>query len=62
MNYGKELTIRNSTAEFLIFEKQSYADSIEVRYEDEMLWFTQKMIAALFDVSAPIGGRIWQKA
>lgn len=47
-----ELTIRNSTAEFLIFEKQAHADSIEVRYEDETLWLTQKMIAQLFDVES----------
>lgn len=47
------MTIRNSTAEFLIFEKQAHADSIEVRYEDETLWLTQKMMAALFDVSVP---------
>lgn len=53
MNDGKELTIRNRTAEFLIFEKQAHADSIEVRYEDETLWLTQKMMAALFDVSVP---------
>lgn len=51
MSYGKDLTIRNSTAEFLIFEKQAGADSIEVRYEDETLWLTQKMMAYLFDVS-----------
>lgn len=49
----KKLTIRNSTAEFLIFEKQSQADSIEVRYEDGTLWLTQKMMAQLFDVSVP---------
>ena len=47
----KELTIRNSTVEFLIFEKQAHADSIEVRYEDETLWLTQKMMSNLFDVS-----------
>ncbi len=51
MNDGKELVIRNSTAEFLIFEKQAHADSIEVRYEDETLWLTQKMMSNLFDVS-----------
>ena len=51
MNDGKELTIRNSTAEFLIFEKQAHADSIEVRYEDETLWLTQKMMSNLFDVT-----------
>lgn len=53
MSEGKDLTIRNSTAEFLIFEKQSHADSIEVRYEDETLWLTQKMMSSLFDVSVP---------
>ena len=53
MSEGKDLTIRNSTAEFLIFEKQAHADSIEVRYEDETLWLTQKMMSSLFDVSVP---------
>ena len=45
MDKGKDLIIRNSTAEFLIFEKKSGADSIEVRYEDENLWLTQKMMS-----------------
>lgn len=53
MSENKDLIIRNSTAEFLIFEKQAHADSIEVRYEDETLWLTQKMMATLFDVSVP---------
>ena len=52
MNDNKSLKIRNSTAEFLIFEKQSKADSIEIRYEDENLWLTQKMMAELFDVES----------
>jgi hypothetical protein len=51
MSEGKDLIIRNSTAEFLIFEKQAHADSIEVRYEDETLWLTQKMMSNLFDVT-----------
>ena len=51
MSDGKGLSIRNSTAEFLIFELQSKQDSIEVRYEDETIWLTQKMMATLFDVS-----------
>lgn len=46
----KDLKIRSSAAEFLIFEKQAHADSIEVRYEDGTLWLTQKMMANLFDV------------
>lgn len=52
MSEGKDLIIRNSTAEFLIFEKQAHADSIEVRYEDETLWLTQKMMSNLFDVES----------
>jgi len=45
----KNLTIRNSTAEFLIFQSQAKEDSIEVKFEDENLWLSQKMIAKLFD-------------
>lgn len=51
MSEKKDLLIRNSTAEFLTFELQSKQDSIEVRYEDETIWLTQKMMATLFDVS-----------
>ncbi len=49
---GKQL-IRNSTAEFLIFTGQAGEQSIEARYEDETIWLTQKLIAALFSVSIP---------
>lgn len=42
--------IRNSTAEFLIFTKQSGQESIEVRYEDDTIWLTQKLMGRLFDV------------
>lgn len=45
--------IRNSTAEFLIFTNQSGKQSIEVRYEDNEIWLTQKRIAELFEVSLP---------
>ena len=44
------LRIRNSTAEFLIFTRQAGEDSIEVRFEGETIWLTQKLMAALFDV------------
>lgn len=44
-----KLSLRSSAAEFLIFEKQSHADSIEVFYESETLWMTQKMMGKLFD-------------
>jgi len=49
-NEKKHLMVRNSTAEFLIFTSQAKAQGIEVRYEDENLWLTQKMMAQLFDV------------
>jgi hypothetical protein len=42
--------IRNSTAEFLIFSAQGAENTIEVRYEDETIWLSQKMMAELFDV------------
>ena len=47
----KNLTIRNSTAEFLIFTTSNTQDTIEVKVEDETIWLTQKLIAKLFDVS-----------
>lgn len=46
----KNLTIKNSTAEFLIFTSQKGENSIEVRVEDENVWLTQKLIAKLFGV------------
>jgi hypothetical protein len=48
----KDLIIRNSTAEFLIFSTQAKSNGIEVRYEDENLWLTQKMMAELFQVTS----------
>lgn len=45
-----ELTLRSSAAEFLIFEKQSHADSVDVIYQDGTLWMSQRMMGILFDV------------
>lgn len=45
---GKDLLIRNSTAEFLVFQSQRKEDSIEVKYADGTVWLTQNMIAKLF--------------
>ncbi len=47
---NKKIQIRNSTAEFLIFTNQSKTSSIEVRYEDETIWLSQKLMASLFNV------------
>ena len=51
MKEDKKKLIRNSTAEFLTFTAQSGEQNIEARYEDETVWLTQKLIAALFEVS-----------
>lgn len=45
------LTIRSSAAEFLIFTQQAGEDGIEVRYENETIWLTQKLMAELFKTS-----------
>ena len=45
--------IRNSTAEFLVFSAQSGGDGLEVRYEDETIWLSQKLMARLFEVTVP---------
>jgi hypothetical protein len=47
---NKNKLIRNSTVEFLIFTAQSGEKSIEARYEDETVWLSQKLMAALFNV------------
>ena len=48
------LQIRNSTAEFLIFQLEDKANGIEVFYKGETLWASQKAIAALFDVDRSV--------
>ena len=45
----KNLAIRNSTSEFLIFTVKANEDSIEVKYADDNVWLTRNMIAKLFD-------------
>jgi len=49
----KRASIRNSTAEFLIFTGQSGENSIEVRIAEESVWLTQKLMGVLFEVSIP---------
>ena len=50
-----EISIRSSAAEYLTFVASTgnQPDSIEMRYEDENIWLTQKMMAALYDVGLP---------
>jgi len=50
MTKKTKLTIRNSTAEFLMFTSQDGKNSIEARYEDETIWLTQKLMGELFQV------------
>ena len=49
---NKEITIRSSAAEYLTYIASVGEDetSIEMRYEDENIWLTQKMMAVLYDV------------
>ena len=49
----KKLSIRSSAAEYLTFVAATgdSKSSIEMRYEDENIWLTQKMMATLYDVS-----------
>lgn len=48
----KDITIRSSAAEYLTFIAATGDDkeAIEVRYEDENIWLTQKMLATLYNV------------
>lgn len=46
--------IRNSTVDFLVFTKDSGADSIEVRVQDGDVWLTQKAMGELFDIDRSV--------
>ncbi|MDD2181452.1 MAG: virulence RhuM family protein [Bacilli bacterium] len=48
----KDLIIRSSTAEFLIFKTQEKEQDVQVKYKNENLWLTQKSMAELFDCSS----------
>ena len=54
-NKKSEITIHSSAAEYLTYVASigDQADSFEMRYENENIWLTQKMIAMLYDVSLP---------
>ena len=51
----KNLAIHSSAAEYLTFVASTGESdaSYEMRYEDENIWLTQKMMAALYDVGLP---------
>ncbi len=48
---SKDLMVRSSSAEFLIFESQKHEKGIQVRFENGDLWLTQKAISELFDTT-----------
>lgn len=49
---AKKYEIRNSTAEFLIFQIEGKEDGVQVVYHKESVWCTQKAMAQLFDCSS----------
>ena len=51
---SQSLIIRNSTVDFLIFVPQAGEEGIEVHYENETIWLSQKLIAKLFDVDRTV--------
>ena len=47
-----DISIRSSAAEYLTFVAATgdSEESVEMRYEDENIWLTQKLMAQLYDV------------
>ncbi|WP_080799605.1 hypothetical protein [Arabiibacter massiliensis] len=50
---AKQVSMRNSTADFLTFALQDGAEGIQVYVQDEDVWLTQKAMATLFDCAVP---------
>ena len=46
---AKDLMIRSSSAEFLIFERQTHDKGVQVRFENGDLWLTQKCMSELYN-------------
>ncbi|MCL2326977.1 MAG: virulence RhuM family protein [Bacteroidetes bacterium] len=53
MKKQPEISIRSSAAEYLTFVAATgdNPQSVEMRYEDENIWLTQKMLATLYDIT-----------
>ena len=51
---SKELKIRNSTVDFLVFTRDAGEDGIDVRVQNRDIWLTQKAISQLFDVDRSV--------
>lgn len=54
-NKDNQITIKSSAAEYLTYVASvgKNADNVEVRYEDENIWLTQKMLGVLYNVEVP---------
>lgn len=55
MTKKNDITIRSSAAEYLTYSAAAGGDasSVELRYEDENIWLTQRLMAQLYGVSVP---------
>jgi len=51
---NKDLRVRNSMVDFLVFTKDNGNDAIEVRVQDGNVWLTQKGIGQLFDLERSV--------
>ena len=56
MKPEKKLQIRTRTAEFLIFTRSEGKAGIEGCVAEETVWLTQKLMAALFELTVPTIG------
>lgn len=50
----KDIKIRNSTVDFLVFTRDAGEEGIEVRIQNDDVWLTQKAIAQLFDIDRSV--------
>ena len=55
MAKSKEITLRSSAAEYLTFVSTvgDQPESVELRYQDENIWLTQRLMAELYGVEIP---------
>ena len=50
---NKEISIRSSAAEYLTYIAASGEEGVEIRYQDENIWLTQKMLSSIYEVGLP---------
>lgn len=53
-NDKRRKLVRNSTAEFLMFQADNKEQGIEVYYKDESIWCTQRAMSELFDIDRSV--------